>query len=171
MDIQRGVGMIKSIRKRDGRVVDFQPEKISAAMAKAFQAVGIEGIRASSQLTVRVVEAAEQKFGESIPGVEDIQDIVEKVLIEAGYAEVAKAYILYRQRRSEIREAKRYLGVADDLKLSVNAVEVLKKRYLRRDERGLVVETPGEMFARVAVHVSKAEGRYGGDEAGIMPGS
>jgi len=81
--------------------------------------VGIEGIRASSQLTVRVVEAAEQKFGESIPGVEDIQDIVEKVLIEAGYAEVAKAYILYRQRRSEIREAKRYLGVADDLKLSV----------------------------------------------------
>jgi len=146
--------------------VDFQPEKISAAMAKAFQAVGIEGIRASSQLTVRVVEAAEQKFGESIPGVEDIQDIVEKVLIEAGYAEVAKAYILYRQRRSEIREAKRYLGVADDLKLSVNAVEVLKKRYLRRDERGLVVETPGEMFARVAVHVSKAEGRYGGDESG-----
>jgi len=63
-------------------------------MAKAFQAVGIEGIRASSQLTVRVVEAAEQKFGESIPGVEDIQDIVEKVLIEAGYAEVAKAYVI-----------------------------------------------------------------------------
>ena len=75
----------------------------------------------------------------------------------------AKAYILYRQKRAEIREAKRYLGVADDLKLSVNAVEVLKKRYLRRDERGLVVETPGEMFERVAAHVSQAESRYGGD--------
>ena len=55
------------------------------------------------------------------------------------------------------------MGVADDLKLSVNAVEVLKKRYLRRDERGLVAETPGEMFARVAKHVSQAETRFGGD--------
>ena len=72
-------------------------------------------------------------------------------------ADVAKAYILYRQKRSEIREAKQYLGVADDLKLSVNAIEVLKKRYLRRDESGLVAETPGEMFARVAAHVSQAE--------------
>ncbi len=88
---------------------------------------------------------------------------MEKALIEAGYADVAKAYILYRQKRSEIREAKRYLGVADDLKLSVNAVEVLKKRYLRRDEAGMVVETPGEMFSRVAAHVALAEGRYGGD--------
>jgi len=157
--------MIKSIRKRDGRVVDFKSEKISAAMGKAFRAVGIDDAKVSSQLTKRVVQAAEQRFGESIPDVEDIQDIVEKVLIDAGYAEAAKAYILYRQRRTEIREAKRYLGVADDLKLSVNAVEVLKKRYLRRDERGLVVETPGEMFARVAAHVCRAEGRFGGDES------
>ncbi len=55
------------------------------------------------------------------------------------------------------------MGVADDLKLSVNAVEVLKKRYLRRDELGLVVETPGEMFGRVAAHVSRAETMVGGD--------
>ncbi len=94
---------------------------------------------------------------------EDIQDLVEGALISAGYADVAKAYILYRQRRAEIREAKRYLGVADDLKLSVNAAEVLKKRYLMRDEQGAVVESPGEMFARVARHVSRAEDRYGGD--------
>jgi ribonucleoside-diphosphate reductase alpha chain len=53
--------------------------------------------------------------------------------------------------------------VADDLKLGINAGEVLKKRYLRRDERGLVAETPGEMFGRVASHVSRAETRYGGD--------
>ena len=47
--------------------------------------------------------------------------------------------------------------MADDLMLSINAVEVLKKRYLRRDERGRVAETPGEMFERVASHVSRAE--------------
>lgn len=155
--------MIKSIRKRDGRVVDFQPEKIAVAIGKAFKAVGREDAGKSSELAKRVVETAEEKFPSKVPGVEDIQDIVERVLIDAGYADVAKAYILYRQKRSEIRAAKAYLGIKDDLKLSVNAVEVLKKRYLRRDERGDVCETPGEMFDRVATHVSRPEKRYGKD--------
>ncbi len=153
--------MIESIRKRDGRTVKFNREKIAAAIGKAFVAVGQEKDRAPASLAEKVVKEAEPRFSDSIPGVEDIQDIVERVLIESGYSDVAKAYILYRQKRSEIREAKQYLGVADDLKLSINAVEVLKKRYLRRDERGAVAETPGEMFARVAAHVSRAEIKYG----------
>ncbi|NMB85096.1 MAG: ribonucleotide-diphosphate reductase subunit alpha [Methanosaeta sp. PtaB.Bin018] len=158
--------MIKSIRKRDGRIVQFNSEKIAAAIAKAFRAVGDDPGAIPAKLACKAVDAAEQKFQKSVPGVEDIQDIVERTLIEEGYAEAAKAYILYRQRRADVREAKCYLGVADDLKLSINAVEVLKKRYLRRDERGEVVETPGEMFARVADHVSLAEGRYGCDVEG-----
>lgn len=155
--------MIRSIRKRDGRVEEFRPAKIAAAIGKAFKAEGLDDTRTPSELAGRVVGMAAEKFPSQMPGVEDIQDIVEKVLIDAGYADVAKAYILYRQRRSEIREAKRYLGVADDLKLSVNAIEVLKKRYLRRDLRGEVVETPGELFDRVATHVSRAEANYRGD--------
>ena len=155
--------MVHSIRKRDGRIVGFEPEKIASAIAKAFWAVGKGQDEAADRLAKRVAKQAEEQFGDALPGVEDIQDIVEKVLIKSGYSDVAKAYILYRQKRSEVREAKSYLGVADDLKLSVNAVEVLKKRYLRRDEAGQVIETPGEMFARVASHVSQAEVRYGGD--------
>ena len=155
--------MIKSIRKRDGRIVKFDPEKIATAIAKAFIAVGQEEDRAPANLAKKVVEEAELRFSDLIAGVEEIQDIVERVLIDSGYSDVAKAYILYRQKRSEIREAKSYLGVADDLKLSVNAATILKKRYLLRDERGLVAETPGEMFARVASHVSRAEEKYGGD--------
>lgn len=157
------VGLIHSIRKRDGRLEDFRPAKIAAAIDKAFKASGIDDTRASSELTGRVVKLAEERFPSATPGVEDIQDIVERVLIDAGHADIAKAYILYRQRRSEIREAKRYLGVSDDLKLSLNAIEVLKKRYLRRDQKGDVAETPGELFDRVATHVSKAEAKYGGD--------
>ncbi|MDD1750273.1 MAG: adenosylcobalamin-dependent ribonucleoside-diphosphate reductase [Methanothrix sp.] len=155
--------MIESIRKRDGRIVRFDPEKIATAIGKAFVAVGREKDRAPASLAEKVVKEAEPRFSDSIAGVEDIQDIVERVLIDSGYSDVAKAYILYRQKRSEIREAKQYLGVADDLKLSINAVEVLKKRYLRRDERSLVIETPGEMFERVAAHVSRAEIKYGRD--------
>lgn len=155
--------MIGSIKKRDGRIEPFQPAKISAAIGKAFKAIGAEDSSSPYELAKRVVGIAEESFPDALPGVEDIQDIVERVLIDAGYADVAKAYILYRQRRSEIRDAKRYLGVEDDLKLSVNAIEVLKKRYLQRDEKGNVVETPGELFDRVATHVSKAGAKYGED--------
>jgi ribonucleoside-diphosphate reductase alpha chain len=155
--------MLKKIRKRDGQVVEFQPEKIKAAIVKAFRAQGLLEDKAPAELAAIVVRKAEERFSEDLPGVEDIQDIVERTLIDGGYPEVAKAYILYRQRRSEIREAKRYLGVSDDLKLSVNAAVVLNKRYLRRNEAGQTVETPGEMFARVAFAVARAEARRGGD--------
>ncbi|NPV61939.1 MAG: adenosylcobalamin-dependent ribonucleoside-diphosphate reductase [Methanotrichaceae archaeon] len=155
--------MPKSVRKRDGQVVDFRQEKITAAMAKAFAATGQAESVAPQQLTREVVKRAEEMFPDAVPGVEDIQDLVEKALISAGYSEVAKAYILYRQKRAEIRAAKQYLGVPDDLKLSVNAAEVLKKRYLQRDQRGEVIETPGQMFSRVARHVALAEKKYGGD--------
>jgi ribonucleoside-diphosphate reductase alpha chain len=154
--------MIQKIRKRNGQIVDFDPSRIANAISKAFRAEGTGDGRAALELADRVVEIAAQRF--ELPGVEDIQDIVEKVLIDAGYAEVAKAYILYRQRRTDIREAKHFLGVADDLKLSVNAIELLKKRYLQRNEFGDVIETPGEMFRRVAECVSSAESRFGGDE-------
>jgi ribonucleoside-diphosphate reductase alpha chain len=153
-----------SIRKRDGRLEGFDSTRIAKAIGKAFTALGIVDARAPAELAQRVTRIAEQRFSSQIPGVEDIQNLVEEVLIDAGYAEVAKAYILYRQRRSEIREAKKLQGIVDDLKLSVNATEVLKKRYLKRDEKGQVAETPGEMFARVAEHVSRAEARYGNDQ-------
>ena len=152
-----------TIRKRDGRIVDFDRSRIAAAIQKAFISQGISDTRTPGELSSRVESIAGKRFESLVPGVEDIQNIVEEVLIDAGYAEAARAYILYRQKRSEIREAKRYLGVSDDLKLSVNAVEVLQKRYLRRDEHGNVSETPGQMFARVAEHVSRAEARFGGD--------
>jgi ribonucleoside-diphosphate reductase alpha chain len=112
---------------------------------------------------------AQRRFGDCTNGtvgtvwVEDLQDLVERVLIEEGYVEVAKAYILYRQKKCEIREAKRCLGVSDGMKLSLNAVEVLKRRYLKRDLSGKVIETPGEMFARSAYQVSLAEKRFGSD--------
>lgn len=101
-------------------------------------------------MSTQVVTVVEEDFRDRIPSVEDVQNIVERVLIKNGYAEVAKTYILYREKRTEIRERKMMLGVTDDLKLSLNAVSVLERRYLQKDNRGRVVETPSEMFRRVA---------------------
>ncbi len=153
---------IKRIRKRDGRVVDVDPNKIGEAIWKAEKAVGGEDRQLANRLAWRVVEALEKQLtlGET-PAVEQVQDLVEKTLMEEGHAKMAKAYILYRQKRTEIRRAKALLGVRDELKLPLNATLVLHRRYLRKDENDRVVESTAEMFRRVAKSVASMEGTYG----------
>jgi ribonucleoside-diphosphate reductase alpha chain len=154
---------VKKIRKRDGRVEDFNPEKIRNAILKAFIATGEGNGSVAGEVAREVVARVEERFAGRIPGVEDVQDIVEETLIKRGYAKVAKAYILYRKQREEIRAAKSFIGVRDDLKLSVNATQVLQKRYLLKNDKGEVIETPAQMFRRVAKAIAKPEKRYGGD--------
>lgn len=90
-----------------------------------------------------------------------MQDLVETVLMEAGYPDVARAYILYRHARTEVRTVKQVMGVTDDLKLGINAVSVLKRRYLLKDEAGQVIETPAQLFRRVARTIAAPDAHYG----------
>ncbi len=145
--------MPQKIRKRDGRIVDFDQSKIANAVFKAFIATKTKDGKRGEDIANQVVEIIDKKIT-GIPGVEDIQDIVEEVLIKNGYAGVAKAYILYREKRAQIRKAKEFLGVRDELKLSVNAVRVLERRYLLKDEKGNVTETPLQLFRRIAKAVA-----------------
>src|SRR3990172_7894461 len=145
--------MTEKIRKRDGRIVDFDKSKIAKAVFKAFIATKSKDGARAEEIANQVVEIIEERFP-GIPGVEDVQDIVEEVLIKNGYASVAKAYILYREKRAQIRKAKGFFGVKDELKLSVNAIRVLERRYLLKDENGKVVETPLELFRRVSKAIS-----------------
>jgi ribonucleoside-diphosphate reductase alpha chain len=153
---------ISKITKRDGRIVSFDENKIADAILKALTAVKREDGDLARKLSAEVVRLLNERFEDKIPGVENVQDLVEEVLIKKGYADVAKAYILYRQKRTEIREQKKFFGVADDLKLGVNAIKVLKNRYLMKDYEGKVVETPSQMFRRVAKAVAKADLLYDG---------
>jgi len=151
---------IRKIRKRDGRIVDFDPQKIANAISKAFAAVKKENGETARRLAGEVVKVIEEKFEGKIPTVEDVQDVVERILIKEGYAEVAKAYILYRHKRAELRERKSLLGVRDDLKLTLNALSVLERRYLQKDDMGNVIETPAQMFRRVAKTIAAVDALY-----------
>ncbi|MDD5615877.1 MAG: adenosylcobalamin-dependent ribonucleoside-diphosphate reductase, partial [Candidatus Methanoperedens sp.] len=141
------------IRKRDGRIVEFDRSKISNAVFKAFIATKSKDGKIAGSIAEQVVEIIQKRIT-GIPGVEDVQDIVEEVLIKNGYASVARAYILYREKRAQIRKAKELLGVRDELKLPVNAIRVLKKRYLLKDDVGNATETPLEIFRRIAKAVA-----------------
>lgn len=151
---------VTKIRKRDGRIVKFEPEKIVIAIHKAFLATEQKDKKIAQRLAKEVVKILERRFAGKIPDVEDVQDIVEQILIREGFGEVAKAYILYRARRFEIREMKKFFGVEERLKLSINAVKVLRERYLLKNERGEVIETPEGMFHRVARTIAKVDRQY-----------
>ncbi|MBI2133354.1 adenosylcobalamin-dependent ribonucleoside-diphosphate reductase [Candidatus Woesearchaeota archaeon] len=150
------------IRKRDGKIVKFEKYKVANAIFKAVQAVGGKDRKTASELADQVNAELEQRNGNTIPTVEEVQDIVEKVLIEAGHAKTAKAYILYRQKRSEIRKEKELLLEKQEIDevdkaFDLNALKVLKARYLRKDEKGRLIESPKELFIRVAVHTAMPE--------------
>lgn len=96
--------MFKKIIKRDGRIVPFDPERITNAISKAGYATGEFDYKVSKKLMLKVLNLADQVIGKKTPSVEEIQDIVEEVLITSPYSKTAKAYILYRDQHAKIRE-------------------------------------------------------------------
>jgi len=94
------------IVKRNGRSVPFNEVKVTTAIWKAMQEVGEGDERLAKRLSERVVLTLDQRYPKERPTVEEIQDIVEETLISAGLARVAKAYILYRKQREDLREMK-----------------------------------------------------------------
>ena len=98
--------MFSSIIKRDGRTQDFHESKITDAIFKCLQAVGDADRQQAMELTLEVIKKVKQQYVEDNFSVENIQDLVETVLIEQGLTKAAKSYILYRENRSRLREAR-----------------------------------------------------------------
>ncbi|MCL2671033.1 MAG: ribonucleoside triphosphate reductase [Clostridiales bacterium] len=108
--------MITEIRKRDGRIEAFEPNKIQNAIFKAAVAVGGSDEYLSRVLTDEVVRVLGERYdSHATPDIEAVQDVVEKVLIEAGHARTAKAYILYRDKRRGAREINALIGATIDM--------------------------------------------------------
>ncbi len=152
---------VTKIKKRTGEIVHFQPSKITKAISKALLTTDSDKHMAT-RISKEVVEKIRSVYSEkNIPTVEDIQDIVEKTLVKHNLPDVAKAYILYRNKQSEKREIKEIFGVSDDLKLRLNSIKVLKERYLAKNEEDEIIETPSGLFLRVAKKVAKTDTKYG----------
>ena len=118
----------KSIQKRDGRYALFNSEKVSAALFKAFRAVGKKDSALVARLTERIVTILDDRYFRFnvVPEVEEVQDIVERVLIEDHQAEAAKAYILYREKRAEMRDIRQNF---------LDGIEVIDEYLNMRDWR------------------------------------
>ncbi|MBI1969811.1 adenosylcobalamin-dependent ribonucleoside-diphosphate reductase [Candidatus Woesearchaeota archaeon] len=156
--VKKKKGGILQVIKRDGSIVRFEQEKIVNAVYKAFLAIGDANKRLARKIAEEVVLEVRQKFAGKKPYVEDIQDVVEKALIKNGLNRSAKAYILYREKRRELREYREaILGMKIKTNLSLNALQLLKERYLLKDEHGKIIETPDQMFQRVAKHIASAD--------------
>jgi ribonucleoside-diphosphate reductase alpha chain len=148
----------KQVKKRDGSTVSFDSKKITTAILKAAQAVGENNAWEAERLTISVLKELKEN---PAPTVEEVQDLVENILIREGHAKTAKAYILYRQKRTEERERKEsILGKPVKTNLTENALRVLSERYLLKDDEGKVKETPSELFRRVADNIAQADALY-----------
>lgn len=136
--------MFSTIQKRDGRLVDFNEKKVTDAIFKAAKAVGGEDRQTAMELTLEVLKLLKSEYNGNVFGVEDVQDAVEKVLIESGHARTAKAYILYRDSRNRVRDGK------SDLMEAVKQILVETSR-----ENANVSNSPSAKMLQIASAASR----------------
>ena len=167
MDNSQIENTINEIRKRNGTVTAFDLDKISNAIYQALAATSKADRGAADKLAGEVLnKLVEQGFtSEKSPTVEDIQDIVESTLIDSGNSDIAKSYIVYRHERRKLRDEKmRVLNLKSldpvSKKFDLNCLRVLASRYLFRNSKSEIIETPTQMFERVAVLVGIGDMLY-----------
>ncbi len=139
------------VKKRDGKIVEFDMSKITTALSKAFNANGVDYTAdILNMLTLRVAANFSDKIKNSLITVEDIQDSVEVVLIQAGYVNVAKSYILYRKQREKVRNINAtivdYKKVVDDY-LKVADWRVKENSTVTYSVGGLILSNSGAVTA------------------------
>ena len=137
--------------KRDGQIADFDIAKISAAITKAFEAQQKQyHPTIIDMMSLKVTADFEPKIREDLVQVEEIQDSVERVLVQAGYADVAKAYILYRKNREKIRNLNstmlNYKEIVDNY-VNINDWRVKENSTVTYSVGGLILSNSGAITA------------------------
>ncbi len=153
---------VARIKKRDGVVTDFVKDKITKAIFKAMESHGMNDMRSAEGMSDIATFILEDKFGGyMIPSVEQIQDIVEMVLMKQGYHDVAKSYILYRERHKDIREARKIgVNLKRLIKDYINNVDWKIKENSNEGAMsfsGLNARVSGEVLANFALNQMYSE--------------
>ncbi len=141
---------IYKVQKRNGGIVDFDMAKIEYAIEKAAESVEKKDAVKAHTLAEAVYHKLEERFEDGIPSVEQIQDLVEEVLIDFDYADIAKAYILYREKRREVRESKNVVVQVE--KAVTEYLEKLDWRVNANSNQGyslggMILNTAGSVIA------------------------
>ena len=151
VEIQRTKNIFPaSVVKRDGSLVTFEPHRIAVALARAGQASGEYDDDEADFLTQRVLKVLRHRFADSAPAIEQIQDIVEQVLVEANYLKTFRGYVAYRDQHRRLR---------DDAKTLIDVVKSIDEYVDRADWRvkananqgyslgGLILNVSGKVIA------------------------
>ena len=142
--------------KRDGKVEKFDKERIFKAVEKAINATDVQTNIAE------IVDDICQKIGQQEKiQVEEIQNFVENALMEKKLFTTAKAYIIYRKQRQEVRKVAKVLGISDPFHMPLNSLQILAARYLRKDKDRKIIETPKQLYERVAKNIAIIDKKYG----------
>ena len=130
------------IKKKDGSIVPFELVKLVKSLESAFLTAKAKNHKNAKKIAKRIVETIEKLFPKGIlPTVKDIQDVIIQVLQKQKLDKVAKAYVEHRKIHKERIGFRTVHGVRDDIGLPTNAIIVLAKRYLLRNEQGRIIET------------------------------
>lgn len=150
--------VLKQVIKLDGSKQKFDTQKITESIWYAAKTVGGKDKKQAHILSGKVITILKKTYlnGKAVL-TSEIGETVEKVLIENGHTRTSKTYIRYRENKKHIHQKKETLEIEDDIGLSYNTLYILKKRFLKRDENGEIVETPKGMIDRVARFLSEIE--------------
>ncbi|MEK7513315.1 MAG: adenosylcobalamin-dependent ribonucleoside-diphosphate reductase [Patescibacteria group bacterium] len=146
------------VKKRSGELQLYQEEKVSHSIFRAQQNINQENKAQAEEIGKLVVKELKLRLEkEKILGSDEIGDVVERILIDEKLYDIARAFIIARERQRQEAKAEQGLGVVDDIGLPYNSIVVIRNKYLKKDEQGRPSETPKQMFHRVARALAKAE--------------
>lgn len=146
------------VKKRSGEVQVYSEDKISHSIFRAQENIHKENLDQAKAIGKQVIAELKKRFEQDkILGSDEIGDVVERVLIDNKLYDIARAFIIARERQRQEAKLEHGLGVVDDVGLPYSSIVVLKNKYLRKDDSGRPLETPKACFERVAAALAKAE--------------
>ncbi|MBI4141007.1 adenosylcobalamin-dependent ribonucleoside-diphosphate reductase [Candidatus Woesearchaeota archaeon] len=150
------------IIKKDGTITNFELNKLTISIEKALtESQAKNPQQTAKKHSQEVFSIIEKNFTkELLPSTTDVRDLVVEILEKHKLNTTVKAYTAFKQREKAMIGFKTVMGVRDDIGMTTNALKVLAKRYLLRNEEGNIIETPARLFRRVAKTIASIDARY-----------